>query len=168
MSLADETARGRPSQRAGLEASIEKLDSQITKGSENLLLLAPVDFPAASAMLGHWREQRNPLQVALDERTRLGIGTRIVPLLAGQSGFDAIAIRTPIRSGHQDRAVREDGVLLGTFLAPVADTSVNGHLSTSPTRDPRKDRKHDEGFNVDKPPSHHAAGSKMTISWQVQ
>ena len=66
VSLADETARGRPARRTGLAASIDKLDLQITKGSENLLLLAPVDIPAASAMLGQWREQRNQLQAELD------------------------------------------------------------------------------------------------------
>ena len=127
VSLADETARGRPSRRAGLEAGSEKLASQIIKGSENLLLLARLDIPDTSAMLGQWREQRNQLQAAMDEGTWHGVGKRIVRLLAEQSGFNAIAIRSPIRSGHQDRAVREDGAMLGTFVASVADTSVKGH-----------------------------------------
>lgn len=42
-----------------------KLDQQIAKGTEKLLLLAPVDIPAASSLLAQWRKQRDELQVNL-------------------------------------------------------------------------------------------------------
>jgi hypothetical protein len=43
-----------------------KIGQQIAKGTENLLLLAPADLPAASAMLAQWRTQRDGLQTELD------------------------------------------------------------------------------------------------------
>ncbi len=42
------------------------LATQIAKGTQNLLLLAPADIPAASALLGEWRQQRDALQAELD------------------------------------------------------------------------------------------------------
>jgi len=65
-SLADETLRTRPERREGLLAQMVKIGQQITKGTENLLLLAPADIPAASAMLAQWRTQRDESQAELD------------------------------------------------------------------------------------------------------
>ncbi|MBX3420750.1 MAG: recombinase zinc beta ribbon domain-containing protein [Pirellulaceae bacterium] len=50
-SLTDETLRMRTECRESLLAQMIKLDQQITKRTENLLLLAAVDIPAASALL---------------------------------------------------------------------------------------------------------------------
>lgn len=60
-SLADETLRTRPERREALLVQLAKLDRQIAKGTENLLLLAPADIRAASAMLADWRAQRDGL-----------------------------------------------------------------------------------------------------------
>ena len=65
-SLADETLRTRPERRDALLAQMVKLDQQIAKGTENLLLLAPADIPAATALLAQWRTQRDELQAELD------------------------------------------------------------------------------------------------------
>ena len=50
-SLGDETLRTRPERRESLLAKLVKLDRQIAKGTENLLLLAPADISAATALL---------------------------------------------------------------------------------------------------------------------
>lgn len=65
-SLEEQTVRSRPERREALLAQMLKLDQQIAKGTENLLLLAPVDIPAASSLLAQWRKQRDELQVELD------------------------------------------------------------------------------------------------------
>ena len=57
----------RPQRRESLLAQITKLDLQISKGTENLLLMAPADIPAASDMLARWREERERVQVELDD-----------------------------------------------------------------------------------------------------
>ncbi len=57
----------RPQRRESLQAQITKLDLQISKGTENLLLMAPADIPAASDMLARWREERERVQVELDD-----------------------------------------------------------------------------------------------------
>lgn len=65
-SLAAETLRTRPERRDSLLAQTVKLEQQIAKGTQNLLLLAPADIPAASALLAEWRQQRDALQSELD------------------------------------------------------------------------------------------------------
>ena len=62
----EEAVRERPERRDSLLAQISKLEQQITKGTENLLLLAPADIPAASALLAQWREERDRVQAELD------------------------------------------------------------------------------------------------------
>jgi hypothetical protein len=62
----EEAVRGRPERRESLMSQVTKLEQQITKGTENLLLLAPADIPAASALLAQWREERDRVQAELD------------------------------------------------------------------------------------------------------
>lgn len=66
-SLADETLRTRPERREALLVQLAKLDQQIAKGTENVLLLAAADIPAASALLANWRAQRDGLHAELDD-----------------------------------------------------------------------------------------------------
>ena len=65
--LADETLRSRPERRESLLAQLAKVEQQIARGTENLLLLAPVDIPAASSLLAQWRTRRDELQAELDD-----------------------------------------------------------------------------------------------------
>ncbi len=63
----EQAVERQPLRRESLLAQIAKLDQQISKGTENLLLMAPADIPAASGMLAHWREVRERVQVELNE-----------------------------------------------------------------------------------------------------
>ena len=56
----------RPMRLESLLAQAAKLEQQIGKGTENLLLLAPADIPSASALLAQWREEREELQTQID------------------------------------------------------------------------------------------------------
>ena len=67
--MADEAVHTEPARRRALLAQATKLDEQIGKGNEYLLLLAPADIPAVSKLLAQWREPRNELHVTLNEAT---------------------------------------------------------------------------------------------------
>jgi len=97
--LADKNVRMLPDRRNALLAQLAKLDQQVAKGTENLLLLAPADIPAASAMLAQWREQRNAVQADLDalaneKRTEIDADAVIAELdqLAEHLSSDAVPL----------------------------------------------------------------------------
>jgi len=58
--------RSQPQRRESLEMQMAKVEQQISRGTENLLLLAPADLPAASALLAKWRNDRDQIQAELN------------------------------------------------------------------------------------------------------
>lgn len=92
--------------RESLLALMAKVEQQFSRGTENLLLLAPADLPAASAMLAQWRTQRGQLQNELNEaeQTKPAIRCGCDPGLARRPGT------TPDRRFH---SLGENGVSAG-------------------------------------------------------
>ncbi len=58
--------RSQPQRRESLQTQMAKIEQQIIRGTENLLLLAPVDLPAASGLLAKWRNERDQIQAEMN------------------------------------------------------------------------------------------------------
>jgi hypothetical protein len=60
-----ETIRSQPQRRESLQTQMAKIEQQISRGTENLLL-APADLPAARALLAKWRNERDQIQAEMN------------------------------------------------------------------------------------------------------
>ena len=68
--VADEQTDDRPNLIVELQQRLESLDTQITKGKQNLLLVDPEDMPDLKRILAGWKDERSAIEKQLaDERT---------------------------------------------------------------------------------------------------
>lgn len=67
--LAKQQRAEQPERRGSLEGQLDKLEQQIAQGTENLLLAAPADVPAATKILAKWRKDRDRLMAELADVT---------------------------------------------------------------------------------------------------